>query len=304
MTRIAKQKKQVNIENIRRQRNDISFLNLFADILVVGVCIVFAMFVGWESIAGKVSIIFVCGIFFCAVIYYLLLPGNLPCQLKIPAEGWKNKTMTGYLQIEHTRRIPIFYGKAACRIRNLLTEEEIPFTITIAMMGKGHGLAPFAICSETMGILEVSISKIQVYGLFGTFSKTDRPYLTQEIMILPDTKEIHMDLKNPAYYPTEGENVLPSRKGYDTSLYQGVRPYEEGDSLKHIHWKMTGKTEEYMVKELGQPAAPVPVIFLETVLADKSAVAVDALLERYISFSQFLVEKGMTHFLCWKDEDS
>lgn len=34
--------------------------------------------------------------------------------------------------------------------------------------------------------------------------------------------------------------------------------------MKLIHWKLTGKTDEYMVKEVEVPMMRRPLIFLET----------------------------------------
>lgn len=43
--------------------------------------------------------------------------------------------------------------------------------------------------------------------------------------------------------------------------YFGIRPYVDGDSMKLIHWKLTGKTDEYMVKEVEVPMMRMPLIF-------------------------------------------
>ena len=56
-----------------------------------------------------------------------------------------------------------------------------------------------------------------------------------------------------------------------------------------------------MVKELGEPAAYIPVIFLETTVEMKAPAALDRLMEEYISVSQWLAEQNMPHILCWKD---
>ena len=74
-------------------------------------------------------------------------------------------------------------------------------------------------------------------------------------------------------------------KGKWSGEYFGIRPYVDGDSMKLIHWKLTGKTDEYMVKEVEVPMMRMPLIFLET-RGQKSldAAMIDGLLEAFFLF--------------------
>lgn len=238
---------------------------------------------------------------FIGGLYYCSLPGTLPCSLRFPMSGRKGQKIQGVFLINQPGRLPIFFGRTFGTIRNQMTEETSDFSLTIHLMGREEGIAPLDISSSNMGILEITINRIELFGLFGIGRKIIPVSLRREIMILPDTKELSLDISLQKESAGEGEGVIASLHGFDTSLYQGVRPYREGDSLRQIHWKMTGKTEEYMVKELGEPAAYIPVIFLETTVEMKAPAALDRLMEEYISVSQWLAEQNMPHILCWKD---
>ena len=44
------------------------------------------------------------------------------------------------------------------------------------------------------------------------------------------------------------------RSGSDMSEVFGIREYREGDSIRNIHWKLTGKCDDIMIK---LPSLPV-----------------------------------------------
>ena len=70
----------------------------------------------------------------------------------------------------------------------------------------------------------------------------------------------------------------------------------------YIHWKLTGKTDEYMVKEVEVPMMRMPLIFLETRVEKLDAAMIDGLLEAFFSISQHMAQEGQKHCLCWWDK--
>lgn len=72
--------------------------------------------------------------------------------------------------------------------------------------------------------------------------------------------------------------------------------------MKLIHWKLTGKTDEYMVKEVEVPMMRMPLIFLETRVEKLDAAMIDGLLEAFFSISQHMAQEGQKHCLCWWDK--
>lgn len=262
-------------------------------------CIFLFFFAGEKTgLFAGLSLLFVLSLSIC---YYCLLPKELPCHIYFPASGRKGKKVKGKFVIDRQRKLPIFFGKAYGKIKNQMTGDEDEFTLTITLVGREKGMTSIEVISEYIGCLEISVEKILFLGLLGIGKKEVDVGLKKQIIILPDTREMELNLDMPRGRTGDGEELLNSLRGFDSSFYQGVRPYREGDSLRQIHWKMTGKTEEYMVKELGEPAHFMPMVFLETTVERKEARYLDMLMEEYISVSQWLVEKKIPHILCWKD---
>lgn len=72
--------------------------------------------------------------------------------------------------------------------------------------------------------------------------------------------------------------------------------------MKLIHWKLTGKTDEYMIKEVEVPMMRMPLIFLETRVEKQDAAMIDGLLEAFFSISQHMAQERQKHCLCWWDK--
>ena len=90
--------------------------------------------------------------------------------------------------------------------------------------------------------------------------------------------------------------------GYDNSELFQVREYRPGDRIQNIHWKLTAKQEELMVKEHALPKA-CPVILLlnwEKGSWPRSRSKVP-FLEAAASLSFSMVDAGCQHYVVWFD---
>ncbi len=236
-----------------------------------------------------------------AVLYYYLLPSSLPCSLEIPSSCAKGEKVTGYLHINHDGILPIFCGKATINLRSLYYRQEETITLDITLMGREEGIAAFDLELPYTGMLEITLQKAEIYGIFGLGKKTILSSLKKSLTVMPDIREIAIDFPPLDKVDPEGEKLRDNSRGYDPGSYQGIRPYTQGDSMKNIHWKLTGKTEELMVKELGLPSGREARLYLETGLQNLHPSAIDCLIEDYFSLSVELIHQGYPHILCWNN---
>lgn len=237
-----------------------------------------------------------------SLIYFLGLPGKLKCRLVLATYTKKNENIIGELQVVHEGIFPIFYGKAFFRIENLLTDETEEFDLSITLMRKEEGSSSFDFNPVHTGLIQIKLQKIELYGLLGCMKKSIPVNVCREIMIMPDTFDLEVSLHPMLCMHEEGEKTVKAQRGFDPGIYDGIRPFRDGDSIKSIHWKLTGKTEEYVVRELGMPAIMLPVLYLETVMEQNTPAMIDAMMETFVSISQRLIEEGFLHFLCWYEE--
>lgn len=96
------------------------------------------------------------------------------------------------------------------------------------------------------GDLEVRINKIGISGLFGLLVLFKKYNKKHDIKVYPrpiseiEYKSKHITIKS------NGEPT--NRKGEDYSEIYEIRPFKEGDDLRHIHPALSQKFDEYMIK--------------------------------------------------------
>ena len=104
------------------------------------------------------------------------------------------------------------------------------------------------------GVWQVSCRKIRMYDflLFSYIRKWKRFY--SRIICLPRCHEIKKIVcASGAGNDREPKSYVPETVGNDGTSIREIREYRPGDSLHAIHWKLSAKKEELLVKESGQP---------------------------------------------------
>lgn len=271
---------------------------------ITGICclLLWIMLAGFLSgTAGKISGITLVLMLFIALIYNYNLPAEATIRLTIPAYGEKGKKLSGNIYIHNESQFPVLSGRVFLRVKKAITGEVEQFSMEIKSPPRKDGRVTFEINSDYMGFLEITILRAEFYSFFGCMKKVTYSNLIKEVMILPRTTELHFPVENSGIACSFFDEAQSGRKGNGPGEYFGIRPYVDGDSMKQIHWKLTGKTDEYMVKEVEVPMMRMPLVFLETRVEKTDAGMIDGLLEAFFSISQHMAQEGQKHCLCWYD---
>ena len=274
---------------------------------IAGVCCLLlwvGLVIFLSGTAGKIAGITLVLMLAIAVIYDYNLPSEVSAHLIIPAYGEKEERLTGNIYVHNASWIPILSGRVFLRVKKTITRETEEFSMEIKAGARKDGKVTFLMDADYMGFLEISILRVEIYSFFGCIKKVTRSNLVKEVMILPRTTELHFPVENSGIACSFFDEAEGGRKGDGPGEYFGIRPYTDGDSMKQIHWKLTGKTDEYMVKEIEVPMMRMPLIFLETRVEKTDAAMIDGLLEAFFSISQHMAQEGQKHCLCWHDRQS
>lgn len=236
------------------------------------------------------------------LVYDLLLPGDMRCSIDLPAYTVKKKKITAVIRLQAPgRKLPLFAGTVRVKLSSYFMGDEDPVILELTYVGDSVWQARLDIRPEYLGLIRLQADSARLPGLYGLFLKVIPLDQDQELMVLPETREPEISLE-PGTSNLYGEEDIANRRGTDPTSWSGVRPYQQEDSLRQIHWKLTGKSDDYMVKELESPVRHMPVLFLETRMDQKKIWRIDELVEMYVSLSQHLVERGQPHFLCWRSD--
>ena len=138
--------------------------------------------------------------------------------------------------------------------------------------------------ADHVGAMFPGVESYVVSDIFGFFKKEHQPDLAgQELLVLPVPFEVE-----PLTFAAGDMGVETMKRAMeDPSSPSDFRNYQQGDPLKRIHWKMSARKRELIVRQFEEPALPDALVMLDTspphlnegVPKENAAFLQDALLE-------------------------
>ncbi len=113
--------------------------------------------------------------------------------------------------------------------------------------------AVFTIPAEHSGVLEVECLGLRVRDLLQLFSQRLPDFPRQEVTVLPTALRLSLTLTRDNEGETREEGDTRNRRGTDLSEPFDLRPYQPGDDIRGIHWKLSGRLQELILREPGDP---------------------------------------------------
>lgn len=231
------------------------------------------MKINWKRLTGYVLLFFVLAFFFWfhrRRFYLLLLFAMVMAFLSSFAILRKNFRMPEFLlkagqeviSLGDTTKARFLiqcngyypFSKIAVRYSVVNTREEKKHFLTDSYSAfHGQNEFGFDIKLSFCGIYRVTCEEIWVYDCFGLFAKkpTDLPYA--DILVLPERVNEQFPIEKETLFSKEDIYSDPNA-GQDVSEIKELREYREGDVLSKVHWKLSTKSEELIVKEYARLA--------------------------------------------------
>lgn len=103
------------------------------------------------------------------------------------------------------------------------------------------------------GHYTIQVQKIKCFDLLQCFSFSKTVSIQNSFDVMPHYHLVDVSVHQVHQLDEQGENYLTDQKGDDYSEIFEIRTYREGDELKHIHWNMSSKFQEFFVKVGSQP---------------------------------------------------
>jgi hypothetical protein len=119
----------------------------------------------------------------------------------------------------------------------------------------------YAINCPHRGRYPLGVSRVRVSDVFGLFS-FGRAIRGGNAMVavVPRTESVPAMAIEPGETGPQGQ----VRISEDMSSPSGVRPWQDGDHLKKVHWKLTMRKRELMVRTYEESARPDTLVLMDT----------------------------------------
>ena len=111
-----------------------------------------------------------------------------------------------------------------------------------------------------VGLYDAWLSYLTVRDLFGLFHMKKVPaHAAAPLMVLPRP----FDIDKPRFTLGDDGSAALSRTQEDYNAPEDVRAYQPGDAMKRIHWKLSSRKRELLVRRFETPAPPDTLILLD-----------------------------------------
>ena len=151
--------------------------------------------------------------------------------------------------------------------------------------------------ADHCGLLELQVKRLQVYDYLGLFSFPVRAPEPTRLPVLPNPVDPgHPELPEGwGIRPAPG-STLRRTIGEDYDL----REYRPGDPLRSVHWKLSSKWDDLIVREPAETIVPLVLLTFDRYGAPER---LDRLLDRVTGYSHTLLAIQRPHAIQWRDRD-
>ena len=183
----------------------------------------------------------------------------------------------------HTEKVDL---KVSCKLPQPPYRSKI--RITKPLTGEKWTLKPGAkLPTEHCGKLHIQLYKPGVTDYLGIFRLKVRKTTEQAVFVLPQP----VDMEIPPNLTKYLEPRWRPKPGGGYAENHEIRQYHPGDNLNQIHWKLSAKVGELMLRE---PMEPERGLMLLTMDLNGTASELDQKMGQLLWLSQWLLEREIT----------
>lgn len=197
---------------------------------------------------------------------------------------------------------PSWWMSLHCSLKGRMTNKlyETGGFIQVVMPVSMHGLEEMTlpISSEYSGDIQVSIDTIEYLDLSGLFTIRKSIESMGELVVMPSVSEEAVSKKS-GFQAGMSELDESQAKGNDFAEVTDMREYRPGDRIKDIHWKLSAKKEQLMVKERTSVAQSQIILVLD--MSGKRNITEEVLAVAYSVTRSFLAEYVPVRVLWWNE---
>lgn len=219
------------------------------------------------------------------------LPAMLSCRLeaRLPERVDQGENAALHLQLRAWRFLPLPEVQIRLNLRTRDREKDLRY---LSRLSRAEGL--LAMNTDDCGFVAAEFRRGRVYDALGLFRLPMR---------LPETKT--MAILPPELRPEPMPNLeqflqqqLKPKPGGGVSEVHDHRPYRPGDPVKDIHWKLSLKTDQLVVREPQEAVRRRVILALRT---PRGAASRATNLGNFRYLSRWLLENGVAHELVWME---
>ncbi len=180
--------------------------------------------------------------------------GGLKVQCHVPGTCRMGQKIAVRFTLRRKRRLPLGPVGIDMVFENILYGDAKELRIRLQPGEEREMTFVYSMEAEDCGNVKIRGERLECADLLGLFAFKRPAGIFQEILIYPPQLRLHAKLIQKPETKNFGEMYDPYKKGQDVSEVSGLRDYVPGDAMNSIHWKLSGKLDQLIVREFGRPS--------------------------------------------------
>ncbi len=275
-------------------------MKIFYAILII-VCIIFYVMYLWDfALVLLITVIAIPIILFVAM---LIAKHSISVDFSVKEDTvMKNESFPVLIKILNRSIIPVGRAEAHIEYGNVFSGELDDFILYLPIQARNEQSVVFQLRSGFCGIADVKCSGIYIYDPLKIFRFRVSGSNSIKIAVMPECHEISGQVMYTDKVKDESDIFSEHKPGDDPSEIFDLRGYNPGDKLNKIHWKLSSKKDEFIVKDYSLPIDVPCTVFLDLKCQEGSGFTLpvfDTLVESLVSISQFMIENERIHTIVY-----
>lgn len=223
-------------------------------------------------------------------------------RLTLPASADRGTEIPLTVTVCSRSRIPT--GPVVCHIlvTNTLTGDALSLRLPVQLPPRGDAAARGTVHAVHCGYLRVSVERVRLLDWFGLLPVSCHAAAKAGVTVLPELFATRVHFTAPPVAPENSPDYAGDRPGWDYSETFQLRDYREGDSLRAVHWKLTGKLDRLILRDPDLPVVRSVLVFWDKTAGGPTPEAMNALAEVSASLCHALCQQGVEFHLAWNEQ--
>lgn len=160
------------------------------------------------------------------------------------------------LQVSMQSRYPLYVARSilvGLDIEHTMfgyTERKYYFMYISAHTKEVEITLPLEYCGE----MKIQCVDIMLQDLLKLFRRKIKSFEPVETIVYPRGVNVMVEMSRTTIGAPRDEGRMQNRKGNDPSEMFDIREYVPGDDIRSIHWKLSGKTDQLILRESSEPS--------------------------------------------------
>lgn len=267
---------------------------------IITLILSFLILVGIFLWTDEVMVLMIAGVVVILLIISLVCLIIVRAKLKMSIKV-NNSTISGdpikvHITACNKSILPVFF----CAVKIKVYNKNFGLTVTqikhFSLFGRTDKNITLDVSCQYCGKYLIMIEYVKIYDFFGIFSCKAIKKQKFNICMYPQ----HYNVKSISQVMRvnyEKEKYFNHRKGTILSELLQYREYHPGDNMKLINWKVSGKSDELMVREFDTPTDNQLLLLFDTYEGEK--IYKNLVYTVLTSISLSYAQNGIAHYISW-----